>query len=174
MSTAKYNAIIDHLYTEHSDWLKGWLRKKLGCSHQAADMAHDTFVRVISASPNFSTINEPRAYLTTVAGRLIIDQARRKKIEQSYLETWTTLHGEYAVAPSSQDIVEVVELLTEIATLLEDLPEKPRKAFIMSRIEGLTYAEIANSLGVSVSMVKKYMAKAILHCFDVLQGDALS
>lgn len=169
--TAKYNAIIHSLYAEHSDWLKGWLRKKLGCSHQAADMAHDTFVRVISAAPNFTSINEPRAYLTTVAGRLIIDQARRKKIEQNYLETWLTLHGEDSVAPSSQDLVEVVELLTEMAILLEALPEKPRKAFIMSRIEGQTYSEIAECLGVSVSMIKKYMAKAILHCFDVLNAE---
>lgn len=169
MTTAQFNSLVDALYCEHNDWLKGWLRKKLGCSHQAADMAHDTFIRVITAAPNLLAINEPRAYLTTVAGRLIIDQARRKKLEQNYLETWATLYGEHAVAPSSQDLVEVIELLSEVAALLEGLPEKPRQAFIMSRVEGLTYSDIAQRLKVSTSMVKKYMAKAIVHCFDVMQ-----
>ncbi|WP_020406211.1 sigma-70 family RNA polymerase sigma factor [Hahella ganghwensis] len=163
------NEAVYALYSEHNDWLKSWLRKKLGCSHSAADMAQDTFVRVLSAAPNLFTIKEPRAYLTTIAGRLIIDNARRKKIEQSYLETWSALYGEHAVAPSSQDLVEVVELLVEVANLLEGLPEKPRQAFLMSRLEGKAYSEIGEILGVSVSMVKKYVAQALLHCHDFMK-----
>lgn len=166
----KQNEAINVLYCEHNDWLKGWLCKKLGCSHHAADMAQDTFIRVLTSAPSLSTIKEPRAYLTTVAGRLIIDNARRKKIEQSYLENWAALHGESALAPSSQDLVEVVELLVEVANLLDGLAEKPRQAFLMSRLEGLTYSEIADRLGVSVSMIKKYVAQAMLHCFDLFNA----
>lgn len=160
------------LYSNHHGWLLGWLRKKLGCSQRAADMAQDTFLRVLTSRIDLYALREPRAYLTTVAGRLIIDEARRRKVERIYLETWGALHGETAVAPSSETLVEVVELLTEVARLLEGLPEKPRRAFIMSRLDGCSHREIAAELGVSVSMVKKYMARALVHCLDVLDDGA--
>ncbi|WP_269147395.1 sigma factor, partial [Herbaspirillum lusitanum] len=35
-------------YSSHHGWLFGWLRKKLGCTHNAADVAQDTFVRIIA------------------------------------------------------------------------------------------------------------------------------
>jgi len=159
------------LYSNHHGWLLGWLRKKLGCSQRAADMAQDTFVRVLTSRADLHALDEPRAYLTTIAGRLIIDDARRRKVERIYLDTWGALHGETAVAPSSENLVEVVELLTEVSRLLESLPDKPRRAFLMSRLDGRPYRDIAAELGVSVSMVKKYVAQALLHCLDVLDGD---
>lgn len=168
---SQHNEATGLLYSDHHGWLFGWLRKKLGCSHRAADMAQDTFIRVLTSRADLFAIAEPRAYLTTIAGRLIIDDARRRKVEQAYLETWIALHGETAVAPSSESVVEVVQLLSEVSRLLEGLPEKPRKAFLMSRLDGKPYKEIAESLGVSVSMVKKYVARALLHCLDVLDDD---
>ncbi len=159
------------LYSNHHGWLLGWLRKKLGCSQRAADMAQDTFVRVLTSRADLYALDEPRAYLTTIAGRLIIDDARRRKVERIYLDTWGALHGETAAAPSSETLVEVVELLTEVSRLLESLPDKPRRAFLMSRLDGRPYRDIATELGVSVSMVKKYVAQALLHCLDVLDGD---
>lgn len=159
------------LYSNHHGWLLGWLRKKLGCSQRAADMAQDTFVRVLTSRADLYALDEPRAYLTTIAGRLIIDDARRRKVERIYLDTWGALYGETAVAPSSETLVEVVELLTEVSRLLESLPDKPRRAFLMSRLDGRPYRDIAVELGVSVSMVKKYVAQALVHCLDVLDGD---
>lgn len=73
------------MYSEHHGWLHGWLRKKLGCSQHAADLAHDAFIRVLMlAEPQ--TIKEPRAFLATTAGRLLIDGARRRRIEKAYME----------------------------------------------------------------------------------------
>lgn len=57
---------VGKLYGEHHGWLYGWLRKKLGCAHNAADLAHDTFVRVM-ASRRIQFGDEPRAFLTHVA-----------------------------------------------------------------------------------------------------------
>ena len=37
------------LYAEHHRWLLGWLRQRLGCLHDAADLAQDTFIRVLTA-----------------------------------------------------------------------------------------------------------------------------
>jgi RNA polymerase sigma-70 factor (ECF subfamily) len=61
---------VHTLYVAHHDWLHGWLRRKLGNSHQAEDLAHDTFERVV-ASRQAHAIQEPRAYLTTLAQRVL-------------------------------------------------------------------------------------------------------
>jgi RNA polymerase sigma-19 factor, ECF subfamily len=61
----------------------------------------------------------------------------------------------------------VVEALMEIDALLDGLPPKARLAFLLSQLEGLPYAEIAQRLNVSLSMVKKYMLQAVTHCMRI-------
>jgi RNA polymerase sigma-70 factor (ECF subfamily) len=51
--------------------------------------------------------------------------------------------------------------------MLRDLPEKTRQAFLMSQIDGLTYQQIADALGVSLISVKRYMRDAFLACLSV-------
>lgn len=57
-----------------------------------------------------------------------------------------------------------LELLQQIDAMLDGLNVKAREAFLLSQLEGLTYADIASRLAVSVSSVKKYIAKATEHC----------
>lgn len=164
---------VGHLYSQHHSWLYAWLCKKLGCSHRAADIAQDTFVRLFSLSGSPAlTLNQPRGFLTTTATRLIIDAARRKKVEQYYLDNYSYYHGggipgfEHT-APSAEELVIITETLVAIVQMLEALPEKCQRAFLMSRLDGMRHAEIAEALGVSKSSVKQYMAKAMLHCYQL-------
>ncbi len=156
------------LYSDHHSWLHGWLRKKLGCSQRAADLAHDAFIRVLTlAEPQH--LKEPRAFLTTTATRLLIDGARRRKLEHAYLEA-LALHSDEIATPSPEAIHAALETLEKIAQMLEGLPAKPREAFLLNRLDGLTYNEIAAVLGVSASMVKQYMASVLVHCYKALHG----
>ena len=68
MSTLDH-AALDRLYSEHNDWLKGWLRVRLGNAADAADLAQDTFVRVMTAR-HVEPIREPRGYLSAIARSL--------------------------------------------------------------------------------------------------------
>lgn len=155
----------------NQSWLQRFLTGKLGCSHDAQDISQDTFIRVITSAVVLPELKEPRAYLATIANRLIIDKARRRKIELAYIEANTRSVDEQAVAPSSEEVYENVCKLEALVKLLESLADKPRRAFLMSRLDGLGYKDIAAELGVSVSMVKKYIAKALLHCYDVMQDE---
>jgi len=160
---------IDQLYTQQHHWLYSWLCKKLGCSYRAADVAQDTFTRLLSL-PQLPSMIEPRAYLSTTATRLIIDQARRKKVEQHYLDHYSFYHDIERTAPSAEELLIITETVAAIVHLLEDLPEKCQRAFLMSRLDGMRHAEIATELGVSTSMVKQYMAKAMVHCYQLTYG----
>jgi RNA polymerase sigma-70 factor (ECF subfamily) len=155
---------IECLYSDHHGWLCGWLRKKLGCAHNAADLAHDTFVRVMAAH-NPVALREPRAYLTTIAKGLVVDHWRRQRLEQAYLEAIAALPE--SQVPSPEFRLLILETLARIDAMLDGLQPKARAAFLLSRLEGLGHSEIARQLGVSVSSVEKYMIAAMRHCIAV-------
>lgn len=155
---------VAELYADHHGWLSGWLRKKLGCAHHAADLAHDTFVRVLSTPPTHE-LREPRAYLTTVAHGLMVNHLRRRELERAYLDALAWLPEPVSPSPESRALT--IETLLEIDALLDGLPPKARQAFLLSQLEGLRYAEIAERLKVSLSMVKKYMLQAVTHCMRI-------
>lgn len=149
------------LYRAHHGWLEGWLRHKIGCTHQAADLAHDTFVRILGRTER-PEYREARAYLTTIARGLLIDHWRRQDIERAWLETLAALPEPLAPSPEEQALV--LEALFHIDALLDQLKPKVREAFLLCRLDGLSYREIGERLGVGERMVKKYMAEAMLHC----------
>ncbi|MFL1494021.1 sigma-70 family RNA polymerase sigma factor [Pseudomonas antarctica] len=161
------------MYSEHRGWLHGWLRKKLGCSHYAADLAHEAFIRVLMlAEPH--TIKEPRAFLATTAGRLLIDGARRRRIEKAYMHA-LVIQCEDAGMPDPAAVHVALQALERIAEMLAGLPAKTREAFLLSRLDGLTYSEIATCLDVSPSTVKNYISTALVHCYHSLHvTDSLS
>ena len=163
---------FNHLYVDHHSWLYAWLCKKISCSHQAADFAQDTFIRLLTFS-GLANIKEPRAFLTTTASRIIIDDVRRKTLERNYLERYYYYHGEQACAPSEESLLVVTQSLSVIINMLGDLPIKCQQAFLMNRLDGMSHSEIADQLSVSKSMIKKYMAKVMLHCYQLVHDDEL-
>jgi RNA polymerase sigma factor (sigma-70 family) len=137
----------------------------MGCADNAADVAQDTFVRILSRPLDWHTLREPRAYLSTVAHGLMVNQLRRQAMERAYLAALAARPDDVMPSPESRALV--VEALVEIDALLDGLNPKARQAFLLSQLEGLPYAEIAQRLDVSLSMVKKYMLQAVTHCMQV-------
>ncbi len=156
---------IEDLYSDHHHWLLGWLRKKLGNVSDAADLTHDTFERILSRADS-AHIREPKAYLATVANRIVVNHWRRQEIERAYLG-YLSQEPE-AVVASAEEQALLMEALCEIDRILDTLNPKARSAFLLSQLDGLSYQHIAQRLAVSERMVKKYMAQAMLHC---LQAD---
>lgn len=169
MSNRAVPSSIEMLYCDHHSWLRGWLSKKLGNGHQAADLAQDTFVRLL-AKEDTPVLQEPRAFLTTVAKRVLANHWRREQLEQAYLEALANVPEAYAISPEDQAIL--LESLVEIDRLLNGLPTIVKRAFLLTQLDGLNHAEVATELSISVTTVKRYLAKAAQQCFfaDVFGG----
>jgi RNA polymerase sigma-19 factor, ECF subfamily len=151
------------LYRDNHRWLQDWLRRRLGCALDAADLAHDTFLRVL-ARPDLARLREPRAYLSTVAHGVLVNHLRRRDLERAYL-----LELAHLPAPLQPDVETraiVLETLFEIDAMLDGLPAKVRSAFLLAQLEGWSYAQIADHLNVSASSVKQYLRKATLQCLQ--------
>lgn len=159
-----YQTAITELYCEHHGWLFGWLRRKLGCAQNAADLAQDTFTRILNARESVATLREPRAFLSTTARRLIIDQVRRKKIETAYLQELALTAQALEGFQSPEQILTTLEALEHIAFILEGMRDKQRQAFVLYYLDGLTQSEIARQLELSDRTVRKYLIQALLHC----------
>jgi RNA polymerase sigma factor (sigma-70 family) len=150
------------LYRDHHSWLQGWLRRQIGNTWDAADIAQDTFIRVLT-KPSVSGLREPRAYLTFIARHLMIDFFRHADLERAYLADLATL--DEAFHPSAEERLSVLQSLQALDAMLDTLTPKTRMAWLLSRLDGLAHAEIATQLGVSVPRVRQYLAKAARHVY---------
>jgi RNA polymerase sigma-70 factor (ECF subfamily) len=161
-------AAIEQLYLEHNSWLRAWLYSRLSNTADAADLAQDTFVRVLQRR-RLNQLAQPRAYLRTVARGLVIDLWRHRDIERAWLETVAELPLEHA--PSPQTGLLVIEALLTIDRLLDTLRPIVRQAFLLAQLDGLKCPAIARELGVSVPSVERYIAQALRQCYAATFGD---
>jgi len=170
MASADSNLQQDfhNLYRDHHGWLQGWLRGKLGNACDAADLTQDTFVRVLRREDTPVLVREPRAYLTHIARHLLIDFFRRADLERAYLADLAQVAIEFHPSPEEKAIV--LQALQDIDRMLDGLTAKTRAAWLYSRLDGLTHAEIAALLGVSVPRIRQYLAKASTHAYMLRFG----
>ncbi len=115
------------------------------------------------------TPREPRAFLVAIAKGLLFDYFRRAALEQAYL-TELMLVPE-AEQPSVEEQQMILDDLKAIDRLLGKLSTKARAAFLYNRLDGLSHAEIATRLGVSVPRVRQYLAQGIRQCYIALYGE---
>jgi len=159
LAASLHSEQVKSIYDAHHGWLECWLRKRLGNASDAADIAQDTFVRVLARE---MAIREPRAMLTTIAQGMVANFYRRRDIELAYEQALAAWPEQHAMSPETRAIM--LETLVEIDALLNSLAPLVREAFLLSQLDGMGQADIAVRLGVSLATVKRYIASAMLQC----------
>jgi RNA polymerase sigma factor (sigma-70 family) len=165
MSTANTPQIVQSLYSDHHGWLNSWLRKKLGCAHNAADLAQDTFLRLLGQRQTLD-LSQSRALLTHIAKGLMVDYWRRLDVERAYLEAIANFPEPQAPSPETQLLV--LEALYRIEAMLRSMPPKTMEIFLLSQLDGLTYLQIATQMDISLITVKRHMRNGFVACMTVL------
>lgn len=123
-----------------------------------------TFVK----NRKFTAFRRIAAFLTRIAKGLMIDAYRRQKIEEAYLESLSLMPETFIPGPEIHHVI--IETLAEIAVMLDNLPDNVRLTLLLRQIEGLSYADIAKQLSVSVSSVEKYVARGLAACCLALES----
>jgi RNA polymerase sigma-70 factor (ECF subfamily) len=162
------NDSVHTLYSDHHSWLNTWLRSQLGNAADAADLAQDTFVRLLQRRDQLQ-LHTPRAFLRTVARGLVIDHWRREELHRAYLEALA--HLPEAQVPSAETRELMLELLERIARMLDGLKPRVRQAFLLAQCEGMSHQAVAERLGVSLRSVERYVADALYHCYLLRYAD---
>ncbi|SAI00646.1 ECF family sigma factor [Bordetella ansorpii] len=156
------------VYKEHHAWLLNLLRRQLGGGQQADawDLVQDTFERLMRQS-YLEQGAWNRGYLATIAKRLLIDRHRRRALETAYLEALAAQPE--ATEPSAEMLAQVSQQLLAVCQVLDRMPARMRRIFLLARIDGQAYDTIARTLDVSVNMVQKDLIQAwqrLYHAFD--------
>lgn len=165
---------LEELFQSHGPGLVRFLSRKMKSPEDAEDIAQNAFIRVQRVA-NSGELDNLKAYLYQTASNLAIDQLRREKLHNNYvnLETNKHLYSDES-SPSMSDHCTPERLLTarrqlkEINKALDNLPVKCRQAFLLHRNKGLSYSEIAQEMCVSVSSVEKYILQSLKSCRKAL------
>ncbi|MEH6563997.1 MAG: sigma-70 family RNA polymerase sigma factor [Halopseudomonas sp.] len=154
---------LGFFFSDHHRWLLHHIQRRLRNYADAEDTAAEAFCQILASSVDPDTIEQPRAYLSTIARRLIFDRHRRRRLELAYLERLAALPE--ALAPSPEELALLVEALSAIDHSLSGLPQVVKRAFLYSQLDGFSYAEIGRRLGISERTVGRYMTQALQQCY---------
>ena len=168
-----FNALPEHnppFWTEAlSEELRRFLTGRMKCPELAADLTQETFLRFRQFAEHTPPDNA-RALAYRIALNLAIDYQRKTSLENRYLsDDNDDLDNIPGIHDQPERAISAQQRLQRLQTALAELPLDCRTVFLLHGIEGLKYAEIAERLGISVSMVNRHLSRAILHCRQYLE-----
>lgn len=150
-------------FEQHHNDLLRFFTHKLGCRDLAADCTQETYVHLVRMRSSINVQN-PRAFLFRVAANLAVDNLRKIRIRREALSADPPSENTASLAPSAEDALDAKQRLVRLERAIGELSPKCRNALLMNRLDGKTHREIAAELGVSESMVAKYVIQALKHC----------
>jgi len=162
--TGSRRGFVERLFAEHGRALQGYLARRLRTKADAPDLAQEVYLRMLRVSDP-DAIRNPQLYLYTVASNLVKEHAVVEQREANRLDLdETSLQQRLGELPALDNELAAKEMTAGLNAALECLPSRWRIALILQYRYGLTYQEIADRLGVSSNMVKKYLAQGLGHC----------
>jgi RNA polymerase sigma-70 factor (ECF subfamily) len=144
------------------NWLTRFFRRRVRNHAEIEDMVQDVFTRMV-ARDSPEPVEHLGAYILKTASSVLADRARLRSSHGAGLHVAfdSELHGEEEIDP--ERVLTGKEELHAATACLLCLPERTRTVFILRRLEGQRYKDIAMHLGISVSAVEKHMVRAIHH-----------
>lgn len=142
-----------------------FLESRLSSEQDARDLAQEAYLRLLRAS-NAKLIHDPAAYLFRIARNLLHEWYTSLPPPAESLSESVVVGEEMPV----EDRLEMALYMDKLEKVLRRLPPKCRAAVLMHRRDGMTYDEIAATLGISSSMVKKYLSRGLAQCRIGLRG----
>lgn len=147
----------DALVRQYREPLKRFFERRLRDRADAEDLAQEVLLRL---ARQHSLVRQTRpAYIFLTARSVLLDRVRRNRVRER-----GDLHenDENALeVPSAERVYSAQERVQRVSQLMADLTPRVRQVFMMHRVEGLAYTEIAQALGITMSTVEKHMSAAL-------------
>ncbi|MGE0642285.1 MAG: RNA polymerase sigma factor [Nitrospira sp.] len=130
-------------------------------SHEtAADLVQDTYVRLLRLG-EAQVVEQPRALLHRIAANLAIDHLRKEKIAVQAFDGMDAARAMPSHGPSPEREVLAKQRVRLCLQAIEQLPPRSREAFVLCRVYGYSYQEIAVRMNISESGVEKLLMRAL-------------
>jgi RNA polymerase sigma factor (sigma-70 family) len=145
---------------EHRASLRVFLRKRLRNEEDVNDALQETSLRLFNFQAH-SVAQSPTALIYSVAERVAVDFMRRAHSHRASAHCALEDVQLLSQDPSPEQLASAEQDLGQLIEALERLTQKCQDVFLLSRMEGLSYPQIASRCGISVKMVEKYMSRAL-------------
>ncbi len=157
-------AVFQSLFFEYAARIRNFLFYKSGNLELAEDLTQEAFLRLWK-NCNKVSYQKARSFLFTVANNLFLDDVKHQKVVQQF----KLLPKMEKKEATPEQLLEQKELQEKLEQALLQLPENHRLVFLLSRVEKMTYKEIAVLLDISVKAVEKRMHKALTNLRSILE-----
>jgi RNA polymerase sigma factor (sigma-70 family) len=168
VATSLPEQVFTRLYLETRDRVFAYLSKFTSDDSLIEDLLQQCYLKIWERIDTIHNPDEALPLVKTYARNLLIDEVRKRMREDArWLETLQKEAGDVTenyISNSGR------EQLAALDKAIDRLPSNCREVFLMHREKGMSYREIAETLTVSVSMVEKYMSRAI----NLLKNDLLT
>lgn len=139
-------------------------------SHEtAADLVQDTYVRLLRLG-DAHVVEQPRALLHRIAANLAIDHLRKEKNGVQAFDGMDAAMVVPSQVPSPERELLAKQRLRLCLQAIEQLPPRSREAFVLCRVYGYSYQEIAVRMGISESGVEKLLMRALDQSCEALEA----
>ncbi len=138
------------------------IARRVGSTTLASDLAQEMFFRIGTIKAELHSVADAERFFMRIAVNASFDHLKVEGRRREILRDAGSLFNEPPVSPERETLArDEVRYLNDS---LSELPAKCREILMLSKFDGLSHAEIADRMGVSVSLVEKYAIRALVHC----------
>ena len=156
--------LVERLFTEQGGVLQSFLFRRVRRQPDAADLAQEVYLRMLRV-PDIEAIRSPESYLFVVASNLAKEHARHEAKDGAALDVDDPhVQEQLAELPVFAGQLDTQERIKRLREVLQQLPAKCQAVVVLQYWHEMSYEQIAQRLGVSTHMVKKYLSQGLSHC----------
>lgn len=163
------NVCEDHVFSKvfkaHSKTVFNYIFYKFGNEEKAHDAVQEAFVKLWQNCAKVSP-DKAKSYVYTVANNLYLNVIKAEKVRLKHADR----HVKDRTNESPEFLMEEKEYKDKLDNALNALPENQRTTFLLNRIDGKKYAEIAEMEGVSIKAIEKRMHLALKSLREHIDG----
>ncbi len=150
--------IFSSFFKSHAKSLRNYLYYKFGNEDQAEDITQEAFIKLWQNCADVP-LEKAKSYLYTIANNASLNVIAHQKVVLNYAKSSP---NKESTNESPEFLLEEEQFKSKLLQTIEKLNEKQRVAFLMNRIDGKKYAEIAKELEISVKAVEKRIHLALI------------
>ena len=164
MDTVCEEKVFNAIFKSNSKTIFNYIYYKYGNEEKAYDAVQEAFVKLWENCAKVAP-EKAKAFVYKVANNLYLNVLKAEKVRLKYAENAPKLSQE-----SPEFLLEEKEFKDKLDRALNSLPENQRTVFLLNRIDGKKYAEIADMEGVSVKAIEKRMHLALKSLRSQIDG----
>jgi RNA polymerase sigma factor (sigma-70 family) len=154
---------IKDIVQRYHNSLLSFLRQRLRIAENAADVAQETYIRMLQYEGS-REIQSPSSLLFKIAINVANDLGRAEQVRRVGDQCRIDEYDLESDRPTPERELAAEQELSKLEIVIEQLPPKCRRVFLLSRVECMTYPQIAKHCGISVKMVEKHISHALAIC----------